>query len=141
MKPVATDLTLKSPAIAAACDAARELAAGSGPGEAALERGFAVAELVAGLDAEEDVVIGALLHPLLEAGLSTSEAAATRFGAGPAGFAREIARLGTFKVAAQWTPDHKLSAGQAEALRKMLLAVVTDPRLVLVRLAEQLHLM
>ena len=42
-----------------------------------------------------DVVIGALLQPLLEAGLATPEAAAGRFGPGPAAFAREIARAHT----------------------------------------------
>src|SRR5690606_13470820 len=34
-----------------------------------------------------------------------------------------------------------LSGQQAEALRKMLLAIVTDPRLVLIRLAVQLHML
>src|SRR5690606_28006724 len=33
----------------------------------------------------------------------------------------------------------QLTAQQAEALRKMLLAIVTDPRLVLIKLAAQLH--
>src|SRR4029079_16471386 len=37
--------------------------------------------------------------------------------------------------------DGSLSANQAEALRKMLLAIVTDPRLVLIKLASQLALL
>jgi GTP pyrophosphokinase len=141
MKTTALEPAAKSSAIAAAQQAAQALAHDSPAAGAALARGLAVAELVMALDAEDEVVIGALLHPLLEAGLVSAEAAAAQFGAGPAAFAHEIGRLGTFKVSAQWTPDHQLSAGQAESLRKMLLAVVTDPRLVLVRLAEQLHLM
>src|SRR5262249_47016267 len=37
-----------------------------------------------------------------------------------------------------WSPAQGLNTRQAETLRKMLLAVVSDPRLVLARLAEQL---
>src|SRR5262249_61860232 len=40
--------------------------------------------------------------------------------------------------AREWSPAQGLSTRQAETLRKMLLAVVSDPRLVLARLAEQL---
>jgi GTP pyrophosphokinase len=42
---------------------------------------------------------------------------------------------------ADWTPDRGLEAAQAEALRKMLLAMIGDVRLVVVRLAEQLQKM
>jgi GTP pyrophosphokinase len=44
-------------------------------------------------------------------------------------------------LAPDWTPERGLEAGQAEALRKMLLAVIGDVRLVVVRLAEQLQWM
>jgi GTP pyrophosphokinase len=42
---------------------------------------------------------------------------------------------------ANWKPEQGLEAGQAEALRKMLLAVIGDVRLVVVRLAGQLQKM
>jgi GTP pyrophosphokinase len=77
----------------------------------------------------------------LSAGVLTEAEATAQFGEPAASFASQIRRLGDFQVSAQWTPDHRLSGAQAESLRKMLLAVVTDPRLVLVRLAEQLHLL
>ena len=59
-------------------------------------------------------------------------------------FARALGRLGRLDLA---TPlkdaagPAALSAPQAEALRRMLLAVVADPRLVLARVAEQLWLL
>ena len=53
----------------------------------------------------------------------------------------QLGQLGEFRTGAQWSPERALSAGQADALRRMLLAVVTDPRLVLVRLADQLRRM
>jgi GTP pyrophosphokinase len=52
--------------------------------------------------------------------------------------ADELQRLGNFNLDAQWSSGAALPAGQAETLRKMLLAVVGDPRLVVARLAEQL---
>jgi GTP pyrophosphokinase len=52
--------------------------------------------------------------------------------------ADSLGRLGDFNLDAQWSAGRTLAAGQAETLRKMLLAVVGDPRLVVARLAEQL---
>ena len=49
--------------------------------------------------------------------------------------------MGEFGLPADWAPEHGLEAAQAEALRKMLLAVIGDVRLVVVRLAEQLQRM
>jgi GTP pyrophosphokinase len=99
-----------------------------------------VAEIVRTLDADDDVVIAAMLHPLLDAKLMDREAA-ERFGADAARLARALSQLGEFGLPADWTPEQGLEAGQAEALRKMLLAVVGDVRLVVVRLAAQLQKM
>jgi GTP pyrophosphokinase len=52
--------------------------------------------------------------------------------------ASALLRLGELGLARNWSPTEGLNARQAEMLRKMLLAVVSDPRLVLARLAEQL---
>jgi GTP pyrophosphokinase len=52
--------------------------------------------------------------------------------------ADDLERLGNFNLDAQWSSGKALAAGQAETLRKMLLTVVGDPRLVVARLAEQL---
>jgi GTP pyrophosphokinase len=102
-------------------------------------QGLEVAAIVAALDAERDIVAGALLQPVLSQGLMPE--AATLFGEPAVRLAMQLNQFGGFQASAQWTPDHALSAGQADALRRMLLAVVTDPRLVLVRLAEQLRRM
>jgi GTP pyrophosphokinase len=52
--------------------------------------------------------------------------------------ASALLRLGELGLTRNWSPDQGLDPRQAEMLRKMLLAVVSDPRLVLARLAEQL---
>jgi GTP pyrophosphokinase len=100
-----------------------------------------VAEIVRSLDADDDVVIAALLHPLIAAKLLEREGSEKRFGAAATQLALELNQLGQFGLPADWTPERGLEAGQAEALRKMLLAVVGDVRLVVVRLAEQLQKM
>ncbi len=49
-----------------------------------------------------------------------------------------LVQLSRFSLPADWQPGEALAVQQSEALRKMLLAVVSDARLVLVRIAEQL---
>jgi GTP pyrophosphokinase len=98
-----------------------------------------VADIVRSLDADDDVVMAAMLQPLLDAKYMEREAAEKLFGAEPVGLARALSQLGQFGLPPDWTPERGLETGQAEALRKMLLAVVGDVRLVVVRLAEQLQ--
>jgi len=105
----------------------------------AVTRAHAITDIVAGLTGDEDIQLGASAFPLLEAGLITPERAAEVFGAAPARIATELLRLGSLGVAGPREGSAELSATQAEALRKMLLAIVTDPRLVLIRLAAQLY--
>jgi GTP pyrophosphokinase len=100
-----------------------------------------VAEIVRTLDADDDVVLASLLQPLLEAGLIDPEAASTRVGAEAARLARALSELGEFGLPSDWTPERGLEPAQAEALRKMLVAVIGDVRLVVVKIAEQLQRM
>jgi GTP pyrophosphokinase len=100
-----------------------------------------VAEIVRTLDADDDVVIAAMLQPLLDAKLMDPEAAHKHFGADATRLARNLSQLGEFGLPADWTPEQGLETGQAEALRKMLLAVIGDVRLVVVRLAAQMQKM
>ena len=50
-----------------------------------------------------------------------------------------LAQLDQFSLPSHWQPGDALADKQSEALRKMLLAVVSDVRLVLVRIAEQVY--
>src|SRR5580693_1346158 len=100
-----------------------------------------VADIVRTLDADDDVVLAALLQPLLEAGLIDRDAAATRIGAEATRLARALTELGEFGLPSDWTPERGLEPAQAEALRKMLVAVIGDVRLVVVKLADQLQRM
>jgi GTP pyrophosphokinase len=107
--------------------------------ESAAQQGMETAEIVAALGVEREIVAGAMLQPLLAGGQLSEAAATAAFDAPAVTFALQLGRLGEFRAGGHWSPDRALSAGQADALRRMLLAVVTDPRLVLVRLADQLR--
>jgi GTP pyrophosphokinase len=50
-----------------------------------------------------------------------------------------LIQLGHFTLPNDWRPGEALATPQSEALRKMLLAVVADARLVVARIAEQLY--
>ena len=100
-----------------------------------------VAHILRNLDTDDDIVVAALLGPLLDTQLLSHDAAERRFGAVATRLARDLHQLGRFGLPPDWTPERGLEQGQAEALRKMLLAIVGDVRLVVVRLAEQLQKM
>jgi GTP pyrophosphokinase len=99
----------------------------------AIARGLAAARITAALTDDAPLALGALLH---EARPPGDEGA---YGAGPHSLAvaAELARLGAAR-AAQWDDAGGLHGDQAEVLRKMLLAIVADPRLVVARIAVQL---
>ena len=52
---------------------------------------------------------------------------------------QDLEQLDRFTLPSDWQPGEALAVSQSEALRKMLLALVSDARLVLVRIAQQLH--
>ena len=100
-----------------------------------------VAEIVRTLEADDDVVVAAMLQPLIEHRLIDREAAAKRFGEDAVRLALALSQLGHFGLPPDWTPERGLEAAQAEALRKMLVAIIGDVRLVVVKLADQLQKM
>ena len=111
------------------------------PGEPVRSAALEVADIVRSLDADDDVVVAAIIQPLLDAGYLEREGAVKRFGEQPLRLALSLRQLGEFGLPADWAPERGLEAAQAEALRKMLLAVIGDVRLVVVRLAQQLQRM
>ncbi len=113
------------------------------PAEAERTRSAAleVADIVRTLDADEEVVMAAMLQPLIEEKLLDRETAGKRFGEEAARLARALTQLGEFGLPSDWTPEQGLESAQAEALRKMLVAIIGDVRLVVVKLAEQLQKM
>ncbi|MEO0423242.1 MAG: bifunctional (p)ppGpp synthetase/guanosine-3',5'-bis(diphosphate) 3'-pyrophosphohydrolase [Pseudomonadota bacterium] len=102
-------------------------------------RADAVSEIVGQLGVAEEIELATMIRPLREAGLCSNAGIEEQFGTSVAQMVGELERAGRFVLPPEWSPGQALGADQAESLRKMLLAIVDDVRLVLVLLAEQLH--
>jgi GTP pyrophosphokinase len=122
-------------AIAAARDA---LAAASPRGPADLALPAEAAEIIGALTESAELAAALLVRALLTNDALSAEAAGGIVGQAAAATAVALQRLGTLGLPRDWSPAHGLDTRQTETLRKMLLAVVSDPRLVLARLAEEL---
>jgi GTP pyrophosphokinase len=107
--------------------------------ERAVTSGRAIVDIVRELTDDEDILTGAMLFALLEANALPPERAEALAGPAAARIGTELLRLGSLNIAAPAGSGPALSGNQSEGLRKMLLAIVTDPRLVLIKLAAQLH--
>jgi GTP pyrophosphokinase len=111
----------------------------------AIARASDAAVIVASLT-EDRTLSGALLAQAAlaappadkDARSELSRAIDEQFGPESTALARELAHFGDLRLTPMAAASHHLEPSQAEALRKMLLSVVSDPRLVLARLAWQL---
>jgi GTP pyrophosphokinase len=96
------------------------------------------AEIIGALTGSTDLARALLARPAIARGSLTPEAAAAIVGQPATDTALALQRLGNLGLPRDWSPAQGLDTPQTETLRKMLLAVVSDPRLVLARLAEEL---
>jgi GTP pyrophosphokinase len=133
VKPAEFDLPSQAPRVRTALEHMQAL----GPARAA-ERSVELASTLAQLHADEDVLLAGLLIPWLEAGTLDDARARDYFGEQAARLAREVERVGGIGIPADWNPGQSLKPEQAEGLRKLLLSLASDVRLVLLRLALQL---
>jgi GTP pyrophosphokinase len=127
-----------SPELKASIDAHAGTLAGWGVPRSLLEPAAEAAVIVASLT--EDAVLAAALlaQAALASGAEEAREIELHFGASVITLARELQHFGDIRLTSVAATTHHLEPAQAEALRKMLLSVVSDPRLVLARLARQL---
>ena len=100
--------------------------------------GAEAAEVMGALTDDPVLAAAVLAKPAVGLPGITPEKLARLVGTPVAEIALALVRLGELGLPRDWSPLQGLDSRQAETLRKMLLAVVSDPRLVLARLAEQL---
>ena len=105
-------------------------------GEAVLDRALGTATILAGLKLDPDSIRAALLLGLPVAGAFDADAVTAQFGADVATLVAGVARMGAIRTTPS-TGDREERAAQAENLRKMLLSMVEDIRVVLIKLAER----
>ena len=111
-------------------------------GETALEHAQEVTEILLQLDLYHESLAAALLLPLLRARPETLKDIRERYGVTVAELAEGVVRMGEIGVLSNRAVAPvraEAQAAQLEALRKMLLAMVQDVRVVLIKLADHLQ--
>jgi len=105
-------------------------------GEPWLDRALGTAAIVAGLKLDVDSVRAAMMIGAPHADDFDVEAFGARFGAEVAQLVSGVARMSAIRAIPEDAPEHDRDA-HSESLRKMLLAMVGDIRVVLIKLAER----
>lgn len=92
----------------------------------------AVAEIVAGWHLDAQAIIAALLHDVMEDTHISKQTIAEQFGKTAAELVDGLSKLDKIEFRSQ-------EEAQAENFRKMLLAMASDLRVILIKLADRLH--
>ena len=101
-------------------------------GDPYISHPIAVAVILVGLGMDSDTIIGALLHDVVEDTSVTLEDIEKQFGADVAELVDGVTKLANI-------PYSSRAEQQAENVRKMLLAMAKDVRVVIIKLADRLH--
>ncbi|HEX3582264.1 MAG TPA: bifunctional (p)ppGpp synthetase/guanosine-3',5'-bis(diphosphate) 3'-pyrophosphohydrolase [Thermoanaerobaculia bacterium] len=101
-------------------------------GEPYLVHPLNVAYILAGMRLDETSIAVGLLHDVLEDTLTTKETLQEMFGNDVADLVDGVTKISRYNFVSK-------EEQQAETFRKMLLAMVSDLRVVLVKLADRLH--
>src|SRR5690348_15802515 len=104
----------------AALEQARPLAEGT------LDQSAEAAEVVGALTENAELANALLLRPVLGQDGLTPEQLGSLTSAGAIRIASDLQRIGDVGLPRDWSPAQGLNARQAETVRKMLLAVVSD---------------
>ena len=105
----------------------------------AIEEGRAIASIVESLGMSPELCAAVRMYPLVRDEKLEIEKFENHNLESINKVISDLIQLGRFVLPPGWRPGEVLAVKQSEALRKMLLAVVSDVRLVLVRIAEQLY--
>jgi len=104
----------------------------------AITEGEQIAAIIKPLGLPAEIVAAVYAYPLFRDNALKSNALQNNELKDISRFIIGLQQLNQFSLPEKWQPGEALAVQQSEALRKMLLAVVSDVRLVLVRIAEQL---
>lgn len=106
--------------------------------KSAIDEGSQIAKIVAPLGLPQELLAAVHVYPLYRDNLLGRNSLQNNPLRDISRFIIGLEQLNQFSLPKDWQPGEALAVQQSEALRKMLLAVVSDVRLVLVRIAEQL---
>ena len=101
-------------------------------GEPYLTHPLAVATILAGLHLDSSSIVAGLLHDVVEDTPSTTEKISEQFGKDVGNIVSGVTKISKLEFATE-------EQAEAENLRRMILAMVDDIRVILVKLADRLH--
>ncbi|HEX4909766.1 MAG TPA: HD domain-containing protein, partial [Permianibacter sp.] len=110
-------------------------------GFSCFEEGLVMAEILAGLNMDTQTLVAALIYPSLQSGDLKLETVEEKLGKAVAKLARGALRMDAIRSLQSSKAGSTLSATQGDNLRKMLIAMVDDTRIVLLKLAERIYLL
>ncbi|MBM38078.1 MAG: GTP diphosphokinase [Woeseia sp.] len=105
----------------------------------AIKEGESVAKIIEPLGLPSKIMTSAIIYPLFREKILKIKDIENIYLHDISKYILGLDQLNQFSLPHNWKPGESLAIQQSEALRKMLLAVVSDVRLVLVRIAEQLY--
>ncbi len=105
----------------------------------AIDEGRETAAIIEPLGLPGELLAAARLYPLYREGFVADKELNNNNLTDISRIIINLRQLHQFSLPQHWRPGEALAVRQSEALRKMLLAVVADVRLVLLRIAQQLY--
>ncbi|MFN8453175.1 MAG: GTP diphosphokinase [Anaerolineae bacterium] len=108
-------------------------------GEPYFQHSLAVANILADLHLDYETIAAAVLHDVPEDTFVTLAEIQAEFGQTVAKLVDGVTKMGQIQEYRGQSPKSKKERARAESLRKMLLAMVEDVRVVLIKLADRTH--
>jgi GTP pyrophosphokinase len=108
-------------------------------GEPYVQHSLAVARILADLGLDHETLAAAILHDVVEDGGIALDDLKSEFGASIAGLVDGVTRMKVIQEFQGEPAGSRHEHAQAESLRKMLLAMAEDVRVVFIKLADRLH--
>jgi GTP pyrophosphokinase len=109
-------------------------------GESYLTHCLAVAEIVDHLNLDDESVVAALLHDVVEDTSVTLESIEADYGKSVAGLVDGVTKMGHIgELRAPQGSAEPADSHHSESVRKLLLAMAEDVRVVLIKLSDRLH--
>ena len=120
---------------------AREAHAGQrrASGEPYIHHSLAVARILSDLYLDHETIVAALLHDVVEDTDVSVADVAERFGAGVARLVDGVTKMALIRELPDPVDTRRRERAHSESLRKMLLAMAEDVRVVLIKFADRLH--